>query len=273
MPVPIITLTTDFGLNDGYVAAIKGVILSRMASVTIVDLCHNIGPQDIDQAAWVVKNTFIYFPAGSIHVIVVDPGVGSDRAIVGLSAHGHCFLAPDNGVLSSVIENGADAYLAQRPDLYQSPLSHTFHGRDIFAPLAAHLAAGNPIESIGPKVTLDQLQRLSFPSATVNLSTRQITGCVIRIDHFGNLITNISASDLQQLEPDLTKTSIDVGPISLTSWCAHYSDVAPGQPLILINSSNFVEIAVNHGHAAKKLGAKIHTPIVLSVCEKHNYSL
>lgn len=272
-PAPIITLTTDFGLGDGYVAAIKGVILSRMPTAAIVDLCHEIAPHDIAQAAWVVKDTFSAFPPGSIHVIVVDPGVGSGRAIVGMAAHGHCFLAPDNGILSTLIEPKAKACQAQRPDLYQHPLSHTFHGRDIFAPLAAHLASGHPLESIGPSVPLDHLQPLSPPTPTVDLSTRQITGCVTRIDHFGNLITNISATELQQLGSPPATVRICLGPLTLSSWCTHYNAVAPGQPLILLNSANLVEIAINQGHAASSLGVRIHTPFVLSVCAKDNYSL
>lgn len=273
MRIPIITLTTDFGLSDGYVAAIKGVILSRIPAVHIIDLCHEIAPQDIYQAAWVVKDTFASFPSGSIHVVVVDPGVGSDRAIVGMSAHGHYFLGPDNGVLSPIIVPDAKACLAQRPDLYQSPLSHTFHGRDIFAPLAAHLATGHPLESIGPVIDVHNLQRLSLSRPIVNQNPYQITGCVIRIDHFGNLITNISSSDLQHLDSDVSKITVDIGPLTLTSWRAHYSEMTQGQPLILINSSDLVEIAINHGHAAKSLGARINTPIILSVCEKRNYAI
>lgn len=270
MPAPIITLTTDFGLSDGYVAAIKGVILSRTASANIIDICHDVAPQNISQAAWVVKDTFIYFPKGSIHVIVVDPGVGSDRAIVGMSAHGHYFLGPDNGVLSPFIEPEAKAFLAQRPDLYQSPVSRTFHGRDIFAPLAAHLAAGNPIDSIGKPIHVDLLQRLILPEPTINMGTGQITGCIIKIDHFGNLITNISSSDLLQLGSAPTSICIDIKDITLSVWRTHYSEMPPGQPLILINSSGLVEIAINQGHAEKELGIRINTPIILSVCEKDN---
>jgi len=271
MASAIITLTTDFGVSDGYVAAIKGVILSRTTRATIVDLCHQIAPQDIAQAAWVVSDTFSAFPPGTIHVIVVDPGVGSQRAIIGMAAHGHCFLAPDNGALHLLIEPSARAYRAERPDLYRTPVSHTFHGRDIFAPLAAHLADGHPLESIGPQLPLDLLQRLPLPTPVVDLNRRQIMGTIVRVDHFGNLITNISASDLRQLGDGLTGISIRLGAATLTSWCSHYHEAAPGQPLILLNSAGFVEIAVNQGHAATCLGAAIPAPILLSVEDKHTH--
>ncbi len=265
-PRPIITLTTDFGLSDGYVAAIKGVILSRTPEATIVDLCHAIAPQDIVQAAYIIKDTFSSFPIGAIHVVVVDPGVGSDRGIILLAAHGHYFLAPDNGVLGLLIDAEAKAFLAQRPDLYQQPVSCTFHGRDIMAPLAAHLAAGHPPESIGQTLALEKLTVLSLPVPTIDRSCGRISGCIIRIDHFGNLITNISRADVQQLAASPALISLSIGQHSITSWHENYSQAAPGQALILINSSGLIEVAINQGHAANSLACKINDNVILSVC-------
>jgi S-adenosylmethionine hydrolase len=266
MPTPIITLTTDFGLSDGYVAAIKGVILSRMPEAVIVDLCHAIPPQDIGQAAYVLKDTFACFPNGTIHVVVVDPGVGSGREIIAVSCHGHCFLAPDNGVLGLVVSAGAKVYRAQRPDLYREPVSRTFHGRDIFAPLAAHLAAGHPVESIGPAILRESLTALQLPLPLVDRQGRTVSGCVIRIDHFGNLITNISRAEIDQLGVNPEATGLTIGRHAIHAWYQNYSQAPADQFLLLINSSSQIEIAINRGHAANRLNLGIYAPVILSVC-------
>lgn len=261
-----ITLTTDFGLMDGYVAAIKGVILARAPEVTIVDLCHAVPPQDIAQAAYLLHETAFYFPVGSIHVVVVDPGVGSSREIILLVSQGHSFLAPDNGVVSLLITPGCRAFRVARPDLYLSPLSHTFHGRDIFAPLAAHLARGHAPESMGQAVATADLAPLHLPHPHVDPIRGTIRGCVIRRDHFGNLITNITLADLGQLQTERAAITLAIGPHRLRNWHDTYSQVAQGEPLLLINSAGLVEIAVNRGDAANYLNSRIYAPVLLSVC-------
>lgn len=266
MPAPIITLTTDFGLSDGYVAAIKGVLLSRTPEATIVDLCHAVPPQDIVQAALLIRDTFRTFPLGTIHLIVVDPGVGSKRQIIVLTAHGHSFVAPDNGALALLINAEAKAFAADRPDLYRQPVSHTFHGRDIMAPLAAHLAAGNPPESVGGAIALARLATLPLPLPAIDLTGRLISGCVLQIDHFGNLITNISCRDLNQLGSSPGNFCLAIGPHRLDSWLQTYSQAPPGQPLLLCNSNGMLEIAINQGHAAQALAVTIYDPVLLSVC-------
>ena len=266
MPTPIITLTTDFGQSDGYVAAIKGVILSLVPTATLVDLCHAIPPQEIKQAAYVLKDTFLYFPAGSIHVVVVDPGVGSERGIIALTSQGHTFLAPDNGVLSLVTAPEAKAFLAERPDLYRQPVSQTFHGRDIIAPLAAYLATGHAPETIGPAIALECLTAHQLPMPTIDRAGRRILGCVVRIDHFGNLITNISRADLQQLAINIADITVDIGSHRLTSWYQNYSQAPPGQPLILVNSGGLIEVAINRDHAARRLNCGINDAVSFSVC-------
>jgi len=266
MPAPLITLTTDFGLSDGYVAAIKGVILSRTPEARIVDLCHAILPHDIMQAAFLVKETFPCFPSGTIHVVVVDPGVGSKRRIIVLSAHGHFFIAPDNGVLGGLISDGGMAFSVNRPDLYLQPVSHTFHGRDIMAPLAAYLAGGHPPESIGDALALEQLTALQLPTPHVDPSCRQISGCVIRIDHFGNLITNIGFSDVQQLGTPPFSLSLSVGQHNIGSWYENYSQSPSGEPMILVDSNGMIEIAINQGDAARTMAVTIYDTVILSVC-------
>lgn len=261
---PIITLTTDFGLSDGYVAAMKGVILSRLPEARIVDLCHAIAPQDIAQAAYLIQDTFGYFPAGTIHVVVVDPGVGSGRGLIALEAQGHLFLAPDNGVLSLVSGPGARAFLAKRPDLWLAPLSHTFHGRDVIAPLAAYLAAGHGPESLGDAIAMADLMALRLPVPRIDQASRQVHGAVIRIDHFGNLITNISQAELRALETSAKTLRLSIGPHEIRAWHETYSQAPSGQPLILVNSSGLIEIAINQGHAARVLGGRVSDAVLIS---------
>ncbi len=261
-----ITLTTDFGLADGYVAAIKGVILSRAPRVAIVDLCHAIPPQDVAQAAYLLHETSCYFPLGTIHVVVVDPGVGSSRRIILLASRGHYFLAPDNGVVALLVAPEAKAFRLDRPDLYLAPVSHTFHGRDIFAPLAAHLACGHAPESMGQAMATADLAPLHLPTPRLDLTGRTIAGCVTRRDHFGNLITNITQADLAQLQAERDAITLGIGPHRLRCWHDTYSQAEPGQPLLLINGAGLIEIAVNRGDAANYLNSGIYAPVLLSVC-------
>src|SRR6516165_11767148 len=152
----IITLTTDFGLSDPFVGIMKGVIFRIAPAAQIVDITHDIGSYDVLEGAFLIESSYRYFPAGTVHVVVVDPGVGSARRPIAASAHGHFFVAPDNGVLSGIFEN--EVYHIKNRSLFLDSVSQTFHGRDIFSPVAAHLAKGAPIESVGPRI-LDFLKR------------------------------------------------------------------------------------------------------------------
>ena len=206
---PIITLTTDFGLTDAYVAAMKGVILGINPEVTLVDICHNINPQDIAGAAFVLGTAHQYFPEGTIHLVVVDPGVGSQRRSVILRTPSADFIAPDNGVLSYVVEQsspepaednqlrelgpGLEAFAITDPRFWRTPVSPIFHGRDIFAPVAAHLSLGRSPADFGEKLTSLVTLPLTRPHREPDGS---VVGHILHIDSFGNLITDITAQDL-----------------------------------------------------------------------------
>lgn len=252
----IITLITDFGLEDEYVGLMKGVMLSIHPSATIVDVTHRIGPQDMEQAAYTLNASYRYFPDGSIHVIVVDPGVGGKRAIVAARLKEHVFIAPDNGVLTLLFNEGEadDCIRVDNPEFFLKSVSQTFHGRDIFAPVAAHIARGVPLNRIGTPAASTDLVRLpgleSYRSAN-----GEITGKIITIDHFGNLITNISAHELKDFcagKPG-RKPQIRVGDHIISGLSSTYQNVAPLKPLALIGSRGYLEIAVNAGSADKHL--------------------
>jgi S-adenosyl-L-methionine hydrolase (adenosine-forming) len=223
-----ITLLTDFGTKDGYVAAMKGVIASIAPSAFVEDASHDIPPGDVLSAAQALSRYWHRFPIGTVHIVVVDPGVGTERAAIALAARGHFFVGPDNGVFSFVDDDQA-VRLA-----IPTEASNTFHGRDVFAPVAARLSNGEPLHTMGTE--LDDRYVLAKPAAQRNV------GEVIAIDRFGNVITNVmQASDVE----------INGAVIKLVNT---YGDVAEGELLALINSDGLLEIAVRNGSAAETLG-------------------
>jgi len=247
----IITLTTDFGLVDPYLAMMKGVILSINNKARIVDISHHIMAGSIIQAAGMIRETFPFFPEGSVHVAVVDPGVGSDRRLIALKAAGHVFVGPDNGIFWPVITDFKKTVIIHLTEnRYFSPrITPTFHGRDVFAPVAAHISLGVDPEKMGP-VIKDPV-KLSSPRP--HKIANALYGQVMRIDNFGNLITNISNEDIENF---LKKSQpiIQVGNLELKRLDHIYSDVEKGEPLALIDSSNLLEIAVNLGRATEYVG-------------------
>ena len=263
----IITLTTDFGLTDEYVGVMKGVILSRRPSARIVDLTHNIGRHDILQAAYVIYSSYRYFPESTIHIVVVDPGVGSDRRIVLVSAKNHLFLVPDNGLLSLFLINKYvdAAYEVNCDHLFLKPLSNTFHGRDIFAPVAAQLAGDFPPEQVGNGIDPDKLVILSMPEVRIDPAKGRITGTVLRTDSFGNLMTNIHRDDVSQLFPnDLEHSvSIRINERTIKGIRTSYAASSTGSLLALFGSRDFMEISVNRGNAAEALKAMPDNKIVV----------
>ena len=265
MSAPIITLTTDFGLDDCYVGVVKGVIVSRNPAAQIIDLSHTIPPQDILQAAYLVHANFSYFPEGTLHVIIVDPGVGSDRKIILAKACNHLFLAPDNGVLSPFIEKNqvTRTFNADRKDLYLSPVSQTFHGRDIFAPLAAHLTNANTPESVGTEYDTAKLTTLNLPLPTIDTANAKIEGTIINIDRFGNITTNITSNEICKLNSAHQALELTFKNHTITGLQTNYAAAAPGEPLLLINSQNSLEIAVNQGNAQTLLNASLYDSLVL----------
>ena len=244
----IITLTTDFGTSDGYVGAMKGVI-ARIAgsrpAPAVVDLAHDIPPGDIAHAAWVVATSTIEFPHGSIHVVVVDPGVGGARRGVVLRARGRWYVGPDNGVFAYVAERASEAYAIENERFRAEHVSRTFHGRDVFARTAAAIASGEDPATAGPRIEL--AGRLPWGPRELR------TGRVVHIDRFGNLI-----SDLPEAEAG---PAIAIGG-EVLPLVGTYEDVAPGELLAYVGSAGTVEIAVRDGRADRQLaiarGALVH---------------
>ena len=255
----IITLITDFGLDDEYVGLMKGVILSIDPSVTIVDITHHIAPQDMVQAAFTLNASYRYFPDGSIHLIVVDPGVGGKRAIVAVKKKGHVFIAPDNGVLTLLFgDGGIDACVrVDNPEFFLSSISQTFHGRDILAPVGAHIARGVPLSRIGTAADVAGLVHLPGLKSCRS-ANGEITGKIVAIDHFGNLITNISAHELQELcagKPQ-REPLVRIGKHIIPGLSSTYESVEVQKPLALIGSRGYLEIAVNTGRANTHLNVQ-----------------
>jgi S-adenosyl-L-methionine hydrolase (adenosine-forming) len=237
-----ISLLTDFGTVDSYVAEVKGVLLSGAPGVTLVDVTHEIPPGDIRAAAYVLGRTWHRFPEGTVHLVVVDPGVGSLRAALAMSAQGHWFVGPDNGVFTSVLHDREVALVA----LPTPPrASSTFHGRDLFAPAAAALASGAALSTLGESFS-GIPERLAYTAP--HRENGALVGEVVYVDRFGSLITNLTAEQV----PGSTRIEIDeleIGPLRRT-----YNDVATGNLLAYIGSGGAVEIAVRDGSAARRLG-------------------
>ncbi|MYB94248.1 SAM-dependent chlorinase/fluorinase [Candidatus Poribacteria bacterium] len=252
----LITLTTDFGTSDAYVGIMKGVILGINPDVQVVDVTHAIAPQDIYAAALSIHSAHRYFPEGTIHTIVVDPSVGSDRRAVICQTDRAFFVCPDNGILTYLlheIENAdgqlINAVAIQNKAYYLPEVSNTFHGRDIFAPVAAHLSLGVPLANIGPPV--EDLVQLPIPIHEVSGNT--IIGQIVKIDRFGNAITNISESVLAGIG---STYEIRVGSTRLMRLNRAYAESGIGKPLAIIGSFGLLEIAINGGSAEVSLGLK-----------------
>ena len=267
----IVTLTTDFGLQDEYVGVMKGVILSRSPGVTIVDLCHFIARQDVCQAAMLIGSAYQYFPKGTVHVVVVDPGVGSERRLLLVSADNYFFLAPDNGVLTPLINHPLfeAAYHIDCQKYYITPVSSTFHGRDILAPVAAGLAKGLPPAEVGPLLQREELLTVHVAKPEINKDQHKIIGEVIAIDHFGNLLTNIGEKNIYGLvnAGNFSGVKVLVRNITIKGIQKAYAQEDPGNLLAIIGSRGFLEIAVNQGNGATNLDAIIGDKVVITTDE------
>jgi S-adenosyl-L-methionine hydrolase (adenosine-forming) len=244
---PIITLLTDFGTADGYVAELKGVLYAAAGDVTVVDLSHDIPPQDVESARLAVARYWRRFPSGTVHVVVIDPGVGSARAALAVSSDGRFLVGPDNGVLSpSLLASGSRAVSLPVPP----SASATFHGRDVFAPAAANLATGTPIDSLGPACLDPVIRRTPEARRGPNGS---VIGEIIAIDRFGNAVSNLIAPRGGRVE-----IAGRVMPIVRT-----YADAPVGDVIAVVGSSGFVEIAQRDGSAARALELTRGTPVTL----------
>lgn len=250
----IVTLTTDFGTTDHFVGVMKGVILSMAPGATIVDISHGVPPQDVRKAYWILRETVFYFPPGTVHVVVVDPTVGSDRKIIYVKTRGHRFLAPDNGVLSFIAGDAIEEIYEIVRQNHSGNFSHTFHGRDIFAPVAGQLLQNVHPRQLGREINPETLEKIDI-AAPVPFRDG-IQGEIVCVDHFGNLITNISKSLLE-----FYAVEIFLGNIRLLQIHRHYSEVPPGEAVAVFNSSDLLEISCNCGNAAQKYGIGEGTPV------------
>jgi S-adenosyl-L-methionine hydrolase (adenosine-forming) len=261
-PCGVITITTDFGHQGPFVATMKGRMLAHFPEARIIDVTHEVPVYWPAEAGFWLARAYQYFPKGSIHVAVVDPGVGTKRDIVGVLAEGHAFLAPDNGLLAPVVARATNAVIHKLDTSFLSPKfrlptpSATFHGRDVFAPLAAEMAAGRlAISDLGPKAKDLVPSWVDEPS----VSGDQVAGMVITIDHFGNLITNIEGVLLQRFIRPMVRTGGHNFPLRRT-----YGDVKPGEFLALVNSFGVLEIARAEQSAAEALGLGRGAPVTVA---------
>ena len=272
--IPVITLLTDFGLKDEYVGAIKGVILSINTRVQLVDISHNLTRHDILQAALVIKGAFRYFPKDSIHVIVVDPGVGGKRKVICLKKEGHVFVAPDNGVLSLVTQDGKadEIYAVTNQAYFLKPVSNTFHGRDIIAPVAAHLSKGIALPRLGEKLTLDDINTLDIPVPFLSSDEKLLAGEIISIDHFGNLITNIDQETFEIFTGKRKSGTvvIGLGNSRIQGVSESYDTVKVGDPLAIFGSRNLLEISVNQADASSYFRARVGLAVTVEILTKKN---
>jgi S-adenosylmethionine hydrolase len=259
--MPIITLTTDFGASSPYVAAMKGVILSINPLAIIVDVTHAVPAQEIRRGAVILDLVTPRFPEGSIHVAVVDPGVGTDRALLYAEIGVQRYLAPDNGLLSRLALRLPPRRIIRltRREHWLESVSHTFHGRDILAPVAARLSLGLAPERLGPP--REQLVMLSWPE--VRITPTRITGAVMEIDSFGNLVTNI-AEEMLAGRPVDERVCIVCGVYETYGIYHAYGQQLPGMLVAIINSGGWLELAVVNENAARQLGIPVGTPVTLA---------
>jgi len=245
----VITLLTDLGDTDPFIGEMKGVIYKINPDVKIVDITNKIPMGDIEKSAFFISHYYQYFPEGTIHIVVVDPGVGGKRSPIVFSKSGHYFVGPDNGVFSLLFDDNIPVYIIEK--FTRKEISYTFHGRDIFAPTAAWIFRGKPLKKFGK--TLSKPVKIKFPEPIKQGD--YIIGEVVYIDHFGNVITNIPSSLITSNIELLLENKVIKG-ISHS-----YDSVAIGEPLLTINSFGLLEVAVNGGNASKILNLKRHSPV------------
>ncbi len=261
----IITLLTDFGTADPFVGIMKGVIFGISSHVELVDLCHGVSPHDVLEAAFLLHTSYRYFPPGTIHVVVVDPGVGGERRpLLAEGTHGY-YLAPDNGVLSYLYASGEikRVLAITNPEYFLHPVSRTFHGRDIFAPVAAHLSRIGSVDPFGEEVT--DYVKVDLP-AVEKRGTDLVIGSVLHVDRFGNLITNIPEEEMAAL-PGPWRVKIKRRTIQ--GLASSYDSTPPGVAGAIIGSAGYLEVFINRGSAAKVLrvrrGAVVRVETAVSV--------
>ncbi len=255
----LLTLTTDFGTRDAYVAALKGTILAIHPAACLVDISHQITPHDVMETAFVLRQAVPYFPPGTVHLVVVDPGVGTRRRPVALRHGGHVFVGPDNGLFALLLDDAApdELVVLDRPAFWRTTqISGTFHGRDLFAPVAAHLAAGCTLDQVGTPAEALRPLHWALPID----DAQGIRGWIVHVDHFGNCITNITRAQFERRR-DGRPLKCFVGNAILSQVHPTYGAAETGEPLLLFGSSDFLEIAVNTGNASNLLDIRKGTPV------------
>jgi len=253
MPPTTITLLTDFGYQDHYVGVMKGVILSINPQIKFVDISHNVSPHNVLEGAIILNNAYSYFPRGTIHIAVVDPGVGSDRKAILVAGKDYFFVGPDNGIFGLVCNRLKEFNVFELTNsrFFLKPISATFHGRDIFAPIAAYLSKGVPPAEMSQKIK--NYQSLSLPVPIIE--GERIKGTVIHMDGFGNLVTNINRGHLKKIGKE-NSLKVKIGERIITKISPNYQSVNRGKLLALIGSSEMLEISVREGNTWKMLGYK-----------------
>ncbi|RPH42329.1 MAG: hypothetical protein EHM86_02715 [Desulfobulbaceae bacterium] len=263
---PIITLTTDFGLDDEYVGAVKGVLLSLLPDVQLVDITHSIAPQDIRKAAIIIGRACSFFPDTTIHLAVVDPGVGSARPILAIKTTRGYFVGPDNGIFTAILQSESTIKIhhVTNSELFLSPISRTFHGRDIMAPVAARLAAGMNICKVGPPVASNACYMLT--ACSPQIAGHHLTGEIISRDRFGNLRTNISEKDIKAFAGN-RDISLKIGSKKTRGICSTYAEASAGELITVVDSFGSIEIAVICGNAADELHAAVGDKVSITFSE------
>lgn len=256
---PIVTLTTDFGAGSTYPAQMKGVILSIAPHARVIDITHDVPPQDVLEGALALEAAVPAFPAGTIHVAIVDPGVGSRRLAVAVLTDLGVFVGPDNGLFELVLRmtEVRQTVALDRPAYHRVQVAPTFHGRDIFAPVAAHLANGAGLDMVGS--TIGTLKRLSVPEA--RKVGDEVHGEVLTADRFGNLITSIRAADLA--ERDMRSSVVVIGGVATAFMGRTYADVSVGELVAYLGSSGRLEVGLREGNALQQLGAGRGTDVIV----------
>jgi hypothetical protein len=257
--MPLVTLTTDFGDGSTYVAALKGALLAVNPAARPIDLSHRLPPQDLVATAYFLADTLPWFPPATVHVVVVDPGVGTDRALLCVGWNGQTILAPDNGCWTHLIasDDRPQVRRLENRQYWLPAVSPTFHGRDILAPVAGHLTLGVAPVDLGPTVT--DWVRLTLPRPRI--TPVGVCGQVVQVDAFGNLITNIPLSDVH---PGRT---VRIGDVAVNTWVRTYGDAEPDRLVALIGSTGRLELAVVRGCAVARLGVGVGTPVVVGDAE------
>ena len=262
MTNPIITLTTDYGTNDHLVGVLKGVILKINPDVQIIDITHQVAPFDLLDGALSIAAAYSYFPQRSIHVVIVDPGVGTERRPILVSGQNHYFLAPDNGVLSGIYEKEHPVVVRHitSEHYFLQPVSKTFHGRDVFAPVAAWLSKNWQPASMGEEIS--DFKRFAMPKPKE--ADGLLKGVVLKVDAFGNLITNFRVDDLPANAVEKGEVRLQIGSHPVTKFVPTFAQGAAGEAVAYIGSSGFLEVAMNKGSAARTLGLGRGTPVLLT---------